>query len=168
MSTNFLWYPGTSNNGLLTAAVSLMTTEIESLASAAVIVSSVGGSSGVFTNSNTAQAIWADLFFSVGSPGIPTNTLAAGANIAGWFLTSPDSGTTFESATVAPPRPPDFIIPFPAATALAALSFFKSAGLVRIPALEFKVLIQNNLGQNLGNGATAVPFLKMAPVAVQY
>ena len=167
MSTNFLWYAGSSNNGLLTPAVSLQTTELESLASAAVIISSVGGSSGVFTNSNTAQAIWADLFLSIGNPGM-VGTLSAGANVAGWFLTSPDSGTTFESATVAPPRPPDFIIPFPAATNPAASSFFKAAGLVRIPALEFKVLVQNNTGQAIGNGGTTVPYLKMAAVAVQY
>jgi hypothetical protein len=104
MATNFLWNAGTSNNGLLTSAITLMSTELESIASAAVIVSSVGGSSGLFTNSNTAQAIWADLFYYPGNAGC---TPTAGANMSGWFLTSPDGGTTFESATVAPARPPD-------------------------------------------------------------
>lgn len=167
MATNFLWAPGTSNNGLLASAVTLMTTELESLNSAGVIVSSVNGSSGLFTNSNTSQAIWADLFYYPGNVGC---TPGAGGNLSGWFLTSLDGGTTFELTTVAPPRPPDFIIPLPNSAIGGANSIvYKAAGVsVQMPALEFKILIQNNSGTTLGAGATTAPYLKMAPVAVQY
>lgn len=167
MSTNFLWYSGTSNNGLLTSALNLLTTELESVTNTSVAVSSVGGSSGVFSNSNTAQGMWADLFLSLGNPGIGS-ALSAGANLAGWFLTSPDGGTTFESTSVAPPRSPDFIIPLPATTIGAGAAPFKSAGLVLIPALKFKVLVQNNTGQTFGNGSTTAPFLQAALPAMQY
>jgi hypothetical protein len=168
VSTNFLWYTGvSSNSGLVVAAVSVMTTELDSLASAAVAGSTVNGTSGVFVNTFFGQAIWADLYFSVGSPAL-TGTLAVGANVCGWFLTSPDGGTTYESTSVAPPRPPDFIIPMPAATSLAASSFFKTAGPVMLPSLDFKVLVQNNTGQALSTGGTTAPYIKVAPYAMQY
>ncbi len=163
MATPFLW-DGTSP---LVSAFNLMTTEIESLTTGSVIVSSVGGTSGVFALSATGQAIFGDIFFSFGNPGVGT-ALSAGANIAGWFLTSPDGGTTYEIATVVPPRAPDFIIPCPATTIGAGVAPFKATGLVRLPPLQFKVLIQNNTGQTLGNGSTTAPYLKVAPVAMQY
>lgn len=166
MPTNFLWYAGSSNNGLLTTAVNLMTTEIESLATGSVIISSVNGSSGVFTNSNTAQGIYADIFYAVGNPGIGT-ALNAGANLAGWFLTSPDGGTTYEQTSVAPPRAPDFIIPLPATT-ISASVVYKTTGPIIVPALKFKVLIQNNTGQTLGTGGTTAPYISLAPYAMQY
>jgi hypothetical protein len=169
MSSNFLWNQGYSgNNGLLEAAFNLLTTELESLASGSVIVSSVGGSSGLFTNSNTAQAILAELYLMLGNPGIGS-ALSSGANLAGWFLTSPDGGTTFESTSAAPPRAPDFIVPLPATTITGgSTQLFKAQGPVILPALEFKVLVQNNAGQTFGNGGTTAPYLKCAPYAMQY
>ena len=167
MATNFLWFPGTTNNGLLTSVVSLMTTELESVATAGLAVSSVNGTSGVFTNATTAQGIWAEIFFSVGNPGIGS-ALTSGACLSGWFLTSLDAGTTFESTSAAPPRGPDFIIPMPATTISAGAPPFKAYSLALLPALQFKVLIQNNTGQTFGNGSTTIPFLKAAPVAMQY
>src|SRR5271166_2369523 len=166
MPTNFLWAPGTSNNGLLTAAITLMTTELESVTSGSVIVSSVNGSSGLFTNSNTAQAIWAYLYYYPGNAGC---TPTAGAALSGWFLESLDGGTTFEATTVALARPPDWIIPLPASAIGGANTIvYRTSTLVRVPALEFKVLAQNNAGATFGAGATTAPSLKMAPVAVQY
>lgn len=150
-----LWVPGTSNSGLLTSVLDLMTTELNALANAALIVSSVGGSSGKFTNSNTGQAVWGELYLTLGT----VTSMTAGGNYAGWFLTSYDSGTTYESTTVAAPRAPDFIIPIDATT---GNKVYKASGLVRIPALQFKVLIQNNSGQ----AATATGnTLKLAPIA---
>ncbi len=163
MATNFLW----SATSPLVSAFNLMTTEIESLTSGSVIISSVGGTSGVFTLTNTGQSIFGDIFFSFGYPGVGS-ALSAGANIAGWFLTSPDGGTTYETPYYAPPRSPDFIIPCPATTISAGAAPFKATGLVRMPPLQFKVMIQNNTGQTLGNGSTTVPYLKLAPVAMQY
>lgn len=161
MSTNFLYAPGTSNSGLLANAVTLQSTEMNSLASAALIVSSVGGASGKFTNSDTAQGIFADLFLTLGAIG---SALTGAPSLTGWFLTSPDSGTTLESLTVQPPRPPDFIIPLPLTT-IGAGAVYKSQGLVRLPALQFKVLVLNNSGQAFAASANT---LKMAPYAVQY
>lgn len=167
MPTNFLWYTGySSNDGLLVAPVSLLTSEINNLSNGSVIVSSVGGSSGVFSNTYFGQGIWADIFLNVGGPNL-AGTLSAGANVAGWFLSTPD-GSTYESTTVAPPRGPDFIIPLPAATSLAAGSFFKGQGLILVPPATFKVLIQNNTGQSLAPSTTSSPYLKLAPYALQY
>jgi hypothetical protein len=161
MATNFLWDAGTSNNGLLTSAVTLQSTEMNSLANASLIVSSVGGASGVFTNSNTAQALLGEIYLTLGAIG---TALSAGANLAGWFLTSPDGGTTYESTTVQPARPPDFWVPLPATT-ISGGTTFKAVGPIGIPALEFKVLVMNNTGQALAASANTI---KLAPVAVQY
>lgn len=152
---NALYAPGTSNSGLLTSAISLQTTELNALANASVIVSSVGGTSGLFTNSNTGQAKVGEIFFTLGT----VTTMSAGANLAGWFLQSPDSGTTLESLTVVPPRPPDFIVPLDATT---GNKVYKAAGQVRLPALQFKVLVQNNSGQAFTSTGNT---LKLAPIA---
>lgn len=163
MPTNFLWDAGTSNNGLLTSAITLLSTELNSLATTDTVTSSVGGSSGVFTNSNTAQAMWADIFLTLGAVG---TALSAGATVAGWFLTSPDGGTTFETpaTNTAPPRPPDFVILLPATTITAGWAY-KAMGLVLVPALEFKVYLQNSSGQTWASSGNT---LKLAPVAAQY
>lgn len=161
MATNFLWNPGTSNVGVTTTADVLMadTSELASLTTGSYVVSSVSGASGVFTNADNAQAIWAQLFLTLGSIG---SALSAGANIAGWFLRSYD-GTTYEQGTVAPPRAPDFIIPLPASTITAA-TVWGSAGLVLLPSLKYKVGIQNNTGQTL---AATGNTLRSAPVNMQ-
>lgn len=163
MSAPFLWQPGTSNNGLLTAsALTLLSTELNSVASAGAAVSSVGGTSGVFSNASTGQAVFADLFLKLGAI---ASALSSGANLAGWFLTSPD-GTTFENVVsgAALARPPDFFIPAPATT-ISAGSVYRSAGRVILPALKFKVFVQNNLGQTLAASANT---LTLAPFALQY
>jgi len=159
-TTPFLWGTGTNNDGLLATLLTLQSTELNSLANAALIISSVGGSSGKFTTANDGAAIWGDLFLTLGAIG---STLSAGANLAGWFLTTPD-GSNFESLTVAAPRATDFIVPLPVST-IGAGSMFKAAGLVRLPALPFKVLVQNNSGQAFAASGNTV---KVAPVSVQF
>jgi hypothetical protein len=165
---NVLWYAGaTPYNGLLTAAVTtLISTELVSLASSATATSTVTGASGIFTSSYTGQAQLGEVFLLMGSS-IAT-ALSAGANISGWFLTSPN-GTTFEATISATPqpRPPDFIIPMPTTTINAGLTY-KAAGLVNLPALNYKVFVQNNTGQALGSSATALPTITVAPIAQQY
>lgn len=166
MTSNFLWNAGTGNNGLIGSLVSLMTTELESITTGSVIISSVNGASGVFTNSNTGQALFGEIFYYAGNAGCTPST--AGANIAGWFLTTPDS-TAYELTTAAPARSPDFIIPLPlSAIGGANTNVEKAAGLVRVPAIPFKVLIQNNSGVTFGAGGTTAPYLKLAPIAMQY
>jgi hypothetical protein len=159
-ATPFLWQPGSANNGLYAPTLTLMSTELNAAASGSVTLSSVGGSSGVFSNSNTGQVIWSPLVLTLGST---AGAFQTGGNLSCWFLQSLD-GVTFESGTAAPPRAPDMVFPLPA-TALTASAAFLSQGLVRLPALRFKVLCQNNSGQTLNaSGNTVV----LAPTAVQY
>jgi len=161
MVANFLWLPGTSNSGLTAAAKTLLadTSEMASLTNTSYVVSSVSGASGVFTNADTNQAIWAQLFLTLGAIG---SALSASANISGWFLRSYD-GTTFEQASVAPPRSPDFQIMLPATT-IGAATVWASGNLVLLPALKYKVGIQNNTGQTL---AATGNLLRAAPVNMQ-
>lgn len=171
MATNFLWYSGvTSNDGLLVASVSLVTTELNNLATGSLALSSVNGSSGAFVNTYFGQGMLADIFLNCGGPAL-AGTLSAGANLAGWFLVSPDGGTTYEWSngnTQQPPRPPDFLVPLPAATSLAAASVFKGAGPIMVPPGVFKIIVQNNSGQTLAPSTTSSPYIKLAPYAMQY
>lgn len=162
MSTNFLWYPGTTNNGLLTTAVTLMSTEMNSLANAGTAKSSVGGTSGKFINGNTAQGMIGDMFLTLGTIG---TALSAGASLSGWFLTS-YNGSSFENTVSGSSmsRPPDFYIPLPATTITSGW-IYKAAGPVMIPALEFYVYVQNNSGQTFASSGQT---LILAPYAMQY
>lgn len=164
MATNFLYYAGTSGNtGLLVATpVTLVSTEMVSLGTSAVAIGAT-----TFTSSYTGQGILADLFLTF-STSISAPT--PGANFAVWFLTSPDGGTTFESSVTfnpVPNRSPDALIPI-STIAINSSSVFRSQGIVRVPALEFKVAIQNNLGTTFSSTTVANPTLKLAPYAIQY
>ena len=163
MATNFLWNAGTSNSGLLVSSVTLMTTELNSLVNAGTAVSSVAGTSGKLTNSNTGQGMIGEVYLTLGAIG---TAVSSGGNVAGWFLVSPDSGTTYENTVSgsALPRPPDFIIPVPATTITAGW-VYKAAGPIMIPALQFKIFVQNNLGQTLASSANTI---KIAPYAMSY
>lgn len=159
-ATPFLWQPGAANSGLYAPALTLMSSELNALASGAVALSSIGGSAGVFSNTNTGQVIWSPLVLTLGST---AGAFQTGGNLSCWFLQSLD-GATYESGAAAPPRAPDVVFPLPA-SALATTTVFLSQGLVRLPALRFKVLCQNNSGQSLNaSGNTVV----LAPTAVQY
>lgn len=159
-AADFLWDAGTGNNGQIVSTFTLMSTELNSLTNTSLAVSSVAGSSGLITNSNTGQAIWATLSFTAGTAGA---SCAAGGNIAGWFLTSLD-GSTFEGTGAAPARAPDFIFVLPATTLNAT---FMSPGIVRVPAVNFKVLVQNNCGAS-GTLAASANTIKAGFQAVKY
>lgn len=162
MAIDFLWAQGT--NGLITPLLSLITTEANSLANGNTCSSTVGGTSGVFSQANTAQGIWGELFLTLGTIG---SALSANSpNVSGWFLTSPDGGTTIETpaTNTSLPRPPDFIIPLPSTTITAGW-VFKATELIQAPALSFKVYMQNNTGQNFSATGNS---LKIAVVASQY
>lgn len=171
MATNFLWFAGTANNGLLTAVFTTVTTELQSLGVASTGSTSVNGASGIFNNgaSFSAQGIYADAFLNLGSPAA-TSAFTAGANLACWFLTSAD-GTTFETS-IASTRGPDFVFPMFAATSNAT-SVFKAVGggpnsCVVVPALNYKIAFQNNAGVAFNTGSTAAPWMRFAPFAEQY
>ena len=113
----------------------LLTTELNSLANNASVLSSVAGVSGVITLTSTGypQGL-AELVVTFGTA--PT----ANATINVWFLTDID-GTNFEdgSASVIPTRNPDVIFPVRAVTTAQRIS-----KLCKLPATTFKVLAQNN------------------------
>jgi len=163
-NTPFLWDSGTTNNGLLASYLTLMTTELNTLATAAVIVSSAGGlaTNGIFNSTLTGRAQLGDVYLTLAS----AVTTTAAAVFSGWFMTSPDAGTTFEQVTLAPPRSPDFVIPMPVGL-LVTPFVYKSVGVhkVPIPATYFKVVVQSNAGVSFpASGNT----LKLAVVGLDY
>ena len=135
-ATPFLWQPGAANTGLYAPALTLMSTELNAFASGAVVLSSVGGSAGVFGNSNTGQVIWSPLVLTLSSTG---GAFQTGSNLSCWFLQSLD-GVTFENGSAAPPRAPDVVFPLPAA-ALAATTTFLSQGSGAAAGIAFQGIV---------------------------
>jgi hypothetical protein len=156
-ATPFLWGAGTSNNGLLTSVLTLMTTELNALGIGSGVVSS-----NAFNNSQTGQAVFGDVSFLAGGAFTPT----AGGIISGWFIRSRDGGSTYEYSGAVPTRPTDFTIPLIAA-AYAANQQAWSVGIhaVRIPATYFKVYVQNN---NTVALFTSGNTLVLSPVGLDY
>lgn len=163
MSTTLQLDPGT--NGWVHAIVDLLTTELNTLASGSAATSSVGGTSGVFSQSNFANAPLLEIWFTSGG----TFTPAAGAYLAGWFLKSTDGGVTFETIvatpSVGPPvvpalsRSPDFTIPLD--NAAFASGNIRFGTITNAPAPSTKVVLQNLSGGALpasGNKITAGPY----------
>lgn len=161
MSTDFLWAQGT-NGLLIPSPLTVLSTELNSLANAATALSSVGGSSGVFSNTNTGQGM---VGFAQLNLGAVASALAAGACLSAWFLESLDGGSTFENTVsgAALARAPDIIIPLPATTITAGWKYNSQP--IRIPAVPFMLWVQNNSGQTWASSSNT---LKLAPYAMQY
>lgn len=122
-------------------AVSLMTTELNSLANNANVASSVGGSSGVFTNtqgtSNFDGYPRAKIEFVMAAY---TGTPAANSGLSVWFIKTVD-GSNYDdgSSSVTPIRAPDVFIQVRALTS-------GPQRIVRdcwVPVGTFKVLARN-------------------------
>lgn len=160
MATDFLLDAGTG--GFKATSFNLQSTELNALGNATNVVSSVGGTSGVFTQTNFVNCIWGEIHFLSGGAITPT----AGGYLAGWFLFSPDTGSTFEKVVAATdlPRPADFIIPL-FASAYATNDISQASSLVRLPWWSTKVYIANHAGVAL---AATGNLIKCAPVAIQY
>jgi hypothetical protein len=156
---DFLQDPGTG--GFIVTPFDLLTTELSSLANGNTAVSSVGGASGVFAQSDTGSAVLGAAWFESGG----TFTPSAGGFLAVWFLRSSDGGTTFEKtvSNTAMPRSPDMIIPlFNSAYASGAISWAQDPEL-RLPFESFKVLIQNQTGVTLPSSGNKIT---LGPVAI--
>ena len=161
MATNFLEATGGSSVGYFSNVVTLMSTEIVSLGSSAVATTST-----VFVSSaDFGQSIFAEVFVKWGGAITPT----AGGFIGGWFLRSPDGGTTFEVTGTAIPlaRPPDFLIPL-STVAYANTNIVYASGLVKMPWSPVKIFVQNSAGAAFPSSATAYTTIGLGPVAVQY
>lgn len=151
--SNFLHAAGT--NGFITTPVQLLTssdTGLNGLLNGGAVLSS-----GTFNQASFGSAQLARLWFKIVAAGF---TPTAGGNLAGWWLPSPDGGTTFEAREATPSatvpalgRAPDFIINLYEGGAALAANDMKFSGVVPLPYESFKVLIQNNSGVTLGAGA---------------
>lgn len=161
MATNFLEATGGSTAGYFSAVTTLASSELVSLGS-----SGTATSASVFTSSGSfGQAIWGEALVEWGGAITP----AAGGFISGWFLRSPDGGTTFETApAIAPlPRPPDFIIPLSTLAYLSSNVAYAS-GIVKMPWSPSKLFIQNNSGATFPSSTLKYTVIQVGPVAVQY
>jgi hypothetical protein len=165
--TNFLQASGT--NGYIATPFNLMASELDNLKNGAGATSSIGGRNGVFTREHTGNAIFGAIYFVSGGNFTPT---VAAADFAGWFLASPDGGSTFETVVQTPnntnlalTRPPDFIIPLGAGTYAAGNQAWCSGGIVQLPWGTFKLEVQQFSGVALPPSGNLI---KCAPVAVQH
>jgi hypothetical protein len=160
MATDFLLDAGAS--GFKATPFNLMSTELNALGSGSSATSSVGGTSGVFTQTNFVNCIWGEIAFTAGGAFTPTT----GGYLAGWFLLSPDGGTSFEKVVASTdlPRAPDFIIPF-FASAYALNDISQASGIVKLPWWSTKLFVVNHAGVAL---SASGHLIKCGPVAIQY
>jgi hypothetical protein len=164
MPTNFLEATGGSTAGYFSAVVTLSSTELVSLGSSVTIAGTT-----VFTSSgNFGQSIWGEVAIKFGGAITP----ATGGFISGWFVRTPDGGTTFEQTTISASntpmaRPADFIIPL-SSFAYANTNIAYGSGIVKMPWSPIKVFIQNNSGATFPSSATAYTSILLGPVAVQF
>lgn len=146
MATNFLW----SGAGAYTGAVSnWLSTELNALGnSAANTLSTLGGAF-----QNTGGLIMADVEFLAGGTMTPT----AGGFIELWLLRSLNGGTNYEdgSATAAPGRPADAIIPVRAGTTITPRAGF--SGLILPPGF-YKPIVRNQTGVSLPATTNVIRF----------
>jgi hypothetical protein len=158
MATNFLEYSG-GTNGFLTTPTSILTTELNTLSNGNSATQSVAGN---FSQASFGSGIWGIADFVSGGAFTPT----AGGFISGWFLFSPDGGTTFEKTTsnLDMPRPPDFTIPLTTA-AYASSDVAQGSGVIRMPWWTWKAFVVNHSGAALPASGNII---KLASVAVQY
>lgn len=142
--------------GNVLAKIAMLTTELNSLANNALVISSVNGTSGVFSNiSGDAVGkgyIYGRLHLHLAAFGsAPTANTA----IDGWFLNAADGAGGYESgsASITPARIPDFTFPVIAQTAAQDVEQF----VVMPIGATFKVLTRNNTtGQSLASSGNTI------------
>lgn len=162
MTTNFLQYSG-GTGGFLTSPINLFTTELNALGSGNTVTSSVGGTSGVFTQSSVGSGIWGKVFFKSGGAFTPTGS----PFLSIWWLESEDAGSNFATAITANadmPLPADVVIPLYAA-AYASGNRAWASGLILLPFTSHKAFIRNSSGVGLPATNNIIQF---GSVAVQY
>lgn len=155
-TTTSLWAPGTSNDGNYVALLTLATTELNSLTTGSYAISSVGGASGIYTNSNTGQAMFGIPIFTFGG----TVTPATPFILSCWFLQSAD-GTTFEDSSALLARAPDFVFAF-SANAYASKTVI--APRVVVPALKWKLGVLSGVGATLASTGNTIKLALNTPI----
>ena len=149
------------NYWALGSSVTLLSTELNSLASSATLaagaIATVGGTSGKFNNVYSGGGLGG---YPMGefelSLAAPAAGLTAGTAAYIWFLNSVD-GTNFEdgSNSIIPTRPADLIIPVRAVTGAQRIIV-----VAPLPPNLFFPLLSHNTGQNWnasGNNLKVVP-----------
>jgi hypothetical protein len=168
MPINFLEAAGT--NGFVSAPINLLSTELNTLAGGSAAISSVGGASGVFTQTSFGNCPWLSLYFTAGGAFTPV----VGQCLYGWFALSPD-GTNFETQVATPSstvlaisRSPDFIIPLDNAAFATGNIRWCQGRFIKAPWESCKLIVQN-VG---GSSPVALPssgnLIKAGGVAIQY
>ena len=161
-ATNDFTYE-TGTNGFRGTPTTLLSTELNTLTNGSAVTSSVGGASGVFSQSTLSSGIWGTCIFKAGGAmsGAPT----AGAFLQGWFAKSNDGGTTFESLISTPSatvqalaRPPDFIINVYEGGANFATNntAWTNGDPITLPATSYKVVLQNMSGVSLASSGNTL------------
>ena len=150
---------------LTQTATTVLSTDLNSLANLALVVST-GGTSGVFNNTiaggGTVVAAgfeYCDVQLHNAAPGGAFN---ANSSIDIWFLRSIDGGSTFEdgSSSITPTRPPDASLGLQADS--SAHTTCKPD--IKLPPGYFKVLAKNNAsGQSLASSGNTVIIFPHTP-----
>lgn len=155
MPNNQLWAAGT--NGFVVTPYAALTTELNSLANGNTALSSVNGTSGVFSQSNTGSAPWAQVSFYPGGSFTPS----AGGHLQVWWITKDDDANFRKVASNADQAAsPDLNIPL----LNAAYSAGELAGVfARLPGVLHKVLLRNVSGVSLPASGNK---LMIGPVAL--
>ena len=160
MTAPFIYESGTS--GWTTTPFNLMSTELNSLASGNTALSSVGGTSGVFDQSNTGASLWGLVSFISGGSFTP----AAPNYLEGWWNTKADnSGYEKTASNAAQSRAPDFVIPLIAAAYASSDVSMCQGGIVRIPSVPFKVFVRSQAGATMPASGNLI---KLGLFDVQY
>lgn len=140
------WLGGT--NGWAITPINVLSTELNTLATGNTVLSSVGGSSGVFSQTQTLGYSLGVLSFVAGGSFTPTGS----PFLAVWFATLADN-TNYEKvlSNADQGRAADAQIPL-LATAYAS-GDVSSSGLIVVPSIPFKVLTRSGAGVSLpGSG----------------
>lgn len=146
MATNFLW-EGAGSYGVSVA--NWLTTELNSLGSSAGNTLSTLGAA----FQNTTSRIYADVEFLAGG----TLSPATAGFMELWLLRSLDGGTSYEdgSASAAPGRAPDIVIPVRAGTTITPRA--GASGLILPPAF-YKPIARNQTGVTLPSSGNLIRF----------
>ena len=153
--SKILWPPTT---GFEASAVTLMTSEISGLANNANAVSSVGGSSGVFTGfTSYSRCLFADIMFTPGASWTPATPFV----MFGWFILSLDGGTNYEASDATPARAPDFVIPLISGAGTRRQIANRP---VLLPSGHHKIMVRNQGGASTPSSSTLTlrPFTEYA------
>ncbi len=134
----FLYASGTSNNGQNFSALTVMSTELNSLAGNTLTISS----SAFTPYTSLGGTPFGNVVLTLGGSS-GSITPAAGQTIAGFWLETINGATTYENSAVLLGRNPDFVIPLPNLSINYNTQYRQQGRIygVQFPAFPFKVAV---------------------------